>query len=343
MRSAEYWKKRIEAVANLQHRKTDEYIATTLKREYEAARRSIQRDIDVFYARFAKNNEISLSEARKHLSSDELDDFKMGLAEFTRLAKNNPDGRWTQKLNNASYKVRVSRLEALQLQIEAEIQRLNMAQNEQLTELLTGTYTDTYYRTMYEIQKGIGMGTNFAKLDNKTVERIVKTPWLEQNYSQRIWGDNARLVRQLETEITQAFIRGDGAKRTAEVIADRMGVGYRNAQRLVITEMAHMQSEATFKSYKESGVVQKYEFLASLDERTCDICGPMDGKIFTLAEKEVGVNYAPLHPRCRCDSVPYFDDEIDVGERAARGDDGKTYYVPGNMTYEQWEKAHVKG
>ena len=40
--------------------------------------------------------------------------------------------------------------------------------------------------------------------------------------------------------------------------------------------------------------------------------------------------------------MPYFDDEFDsVGERAARGEDGKTYYVPGDMTYEEWKKSFV--
>src|SRR5690625_4157860 len=187
-----YWRKRAEAVASIEHRKTDKYMATTLKREYDKARKSIQEQIDSFYARFADNNEISLADARKLLSEGELDDFKMTLEQFTDLAKNNPDGKWTRKLNNASYKVRVSRLEALMLEVEGNIQTVNMAQNEQMTRLLSEGYTDTYYRTMYEIQKGIGVGTSFAKVDTKTVERIVRTPWLEQNYSQRIWGDKAR-------------------------------------------------------------------------------------------------------------------------------------------------------
>src|SRR5690625_2072438 len=157
MPTQEYWQKRAEAVANVQHRKTDAYIASRLKREYDKARKSIQERIDSFYARFAENNEISLAEARKLLSAGELDDFKMTLEEFRTLAKNNPDGRWTRKLNNASYRVRVSRLEALMIEVEVNIQALNMAQNEQMTALLAEGYTETYYRTLYEVQKGIGI------------------------------------------------------------------------------------------------------------------------------------------------------------------------------------------
>jgi hypothetical protein len=39
--------------------------------------------------------------------------------------------------------------------------------------------------------------------------------------------------------------------------------------------------------------------------------------------------------------VPYFED--DFGERAARGADGKTYYVPSDMKYPDWKKIFVDG
>ena len=43
--------------------------------------------------------------------------------------------------------------------------------------------------------------------------------------------------------------------------------------------------------------IDKYEFLATLDSRTCSVCGKLDGKVFKLTEAKVGVNYPPLHPR----------------------------------------------
>ncbi|MEJ8548171.1 minor capsid protein [Brevibacillus borstelensis] len=339
MKSSTYWQKRSEQLHNEQFRKTDKYIDTTLKREYDRATASIQRDIEVFYHRFAVNNELSLADARKLLNSDQLKEFKMSLEEFTELAKNNPDGRWTQLLNNVYYKVRVTRLQALQIQIEAAIQAVNMKQNEQMTGLLDDIYKDTYYRTIFEIQKGLGIGASFAKVDD--AKRIVQQPWLEENFSKRIWKDNAKLIQQLQTQFTQAIIRGDSTDFTAKVIAERMGVGYRATQRLVRTEASHIQNEASFNAYRASGVVQKYEFLATLDSRTSSICRAMDNHVFTLAEKEIGVNFPPLHSNCRSTTVPYFDDEIDPGERIARDSRG-TYYVTGNMSYNQWLDEHVK-
>ena len=42
---------------------------------------------------------------------------------------------------------------------------------------------------------------------------------------------------------------------------------------------------------------------------------------------------------CRTTIVPHFDDNY--GERIARGEDGRQYYVPDNMSYKEWYKKHV--
>lgn len=335
MKSREYWQKRAEEVATSEHIKADK-LNNILKQEYEKAKFSIQKDINFFYQRYANNNQITLSEARKLLSPEELKQFRMSVKEFTRLAKNNPNKIWTQTLNNQYYRVRVSRLEELQLQIENAIQDLSTKQNEQMTKLLSASYQNPYYKTIFEIQKGLNFGVTFAKVDTKTVEKIIKTPWLEANYSQRIWRDNAKLIRTIQTELTQAIIRGEGSRKAAQIVAERMEVGYRNAERLVRTEASHIQNEATFAGYRASGVIQKYQYLATLDGRTSHICRDLDGEIFTLAEKEVGVNFPPLHPYCRSTVVAYFNDEIDPSERFARNADGKGYNVPGDMTYKEW-------
>ena len=70
----------------------------------------------------------------------------------------------------------------------------------------------------------------------------------------------------------------------------------------------------------------------------------MDGKHFPMSEYAVGVTAPPFHPNCRGCTCPYFDDEFTVGEeRVARNEEGKTYNVPANMTYEEWKQSFVDG
>ncbi|WP_176705865.1 ADP-ribosyltransferase [Paenibacillus hemerocallicola] len=340
MKSAEYWAKRSEQIAARQFKNADDYDREQ-RREYERATLSIKRDIEAFYARFAKNNEIEMAEARKLLTTGELKEFKMTLKEFTSKAKSNADGQWTKELNNVYFRTRISRLEALQVQINQQVEMLAGKRQAGTGALLGGIYKDTYYRTLYELQKGTGIGVSFARIDDDGLKTLLGAKLDGRNWSQRIWDDRTKLRQELQTKLSQSFIRGDSVDRTVKDVTERMNVSRSNAERLVQTESAFFTGQATMAGYKESGVVQKYEVLATLDSRTTPICREMDAKVFPLSEMQVGVNYPPFHVRCRTTTTAYFDDEVDVGERIARDADGKTYYVPGDTTYPEWEKKYV--
>ena len=60
--------------------------------------------------------------------------------------------------------------------------------------------------------------------------------------------------------------------------------------------------------YKEAGVAE-YEYMAAVNERTCDTCGALDGRRFKVDDAEPGVNYPPIHPNCRCTTVEYDPEE----------------------------------
>ncbi|HID0855721.1 minor capsid protein [Clostridium botulinum] len=81
-------------------------------------------------------------------------------------------------------------------------------------------------------------------------------------------------------------------------------------------------------SYIGSGVVKEYEILATLDLHTSKICRLLDGKVFKVSEKEIGVNAPPFHPNYRTTIIPYFPDTLDI-ERIARDYEGEVYYVDG--------------
>lgn len=84
--------------------------------------------------------------------------------------------------------------------------------------------------------------------------------------------------------------------------------------------------------------------MATLDGSPCSRCIARDLKVFPLADYAIGVTAPPLHPFCRCTTVPYFKDEFSAGgQRAARNEKDKVYYIPEDMTYGEWKKAFVDG
>ena len=113
-------------------------------------------------------------------------------------------------------------------------------------------------------------------------------------------------------------------------LADAMGKSYHQAETLIRTETNHFHAEADTRAYDAAGV-EAYEFVATLDSRTSEACASLDGKHFPIKEAKTGVNYPPMHPRCRSTTVEY--DPEDSSDWAASGQP-----MPENMTYEEWQK-----
>ncbi|WP_227849992.1 minor capsid protein, partial [Clostridioides sp. ZZV15-6598] len=111
------------------------------------------------------------------------------------------------------------------------------------------------------------------------------------------------------------------------------------AKNLIMTESAFFASASRKDCFNDLDV-EKYEIVATLDLKTSSICRELDGKVFDMNDYQVGITAPPFHPRCRTTTAPFFSDE--EGYRAARGEDGKTYYVSSNMKYEKWYKTHVR-
>ena len=339
MNNLEYWKKRAEEIADLEFKKVDDY-KLRMQLEYKDALKSIQRDIEIFYARFAQNNDISLLEAKKLLNSDQLEEFKMDSEEFKRMSKQaNP--AWEKELVNVSLKTRISRLEALQIRIRNAIEQLYINQQENGTELLKDTYEDTYYRNIYNIQSGTGIGIDFAKPDSTALDKAINEKWLGSNYSDRLWKDKISLLTELQTNLAQAFIRGDSIDKTTKTVARRLGTDFNKTRTLINTESAYIAQKATFDGYKATGVEQ-YQIVATLDLHTSKLCRSLDLKIFNLSDKEIGVTAPPFHANCRTTTVAYFEGMM-FGERLARDSEGRIYYVDRNMSYEEWYNKYVKG
>jgi len=336
MKSAEYWQKRFEQIAQIQFDKADLNV-TELLREYDRATQTIKRDIAIFYQRFADNNGIvDYAETRKLLNSNQLKEFKMTVEEFIAKGKDNVDGRWTKQLNNSYYRTRISRLEALQIQIRQQAEMLAGKRQKDAESLLGDVYTDTYYRTLFELQVGTGIGVTFAKIDEQGLSKVLGSEFVGSNWSKRIWGDRDKLALELQTKLSQSFIRGDSIDRMSKDLSKRMGVSRENADRLIQTETAFFVEQATMEGYRQSGMVKQYEILATLDMRTSEICREMDGKVFKTSEMMVHTNCPPFHVNCRTTTMPYFEDEIDPGKRIARDSKDNSYYVPADMTYKKW-------
>ena len=332
-----YWRKRAIELAEKQKREDDD-LCLRFHREYERILHELDKEISIFYARYAANESVSMADARRLLRDAELEDFRMSLDEFRDKAL---AGGFDKELEEVYLRSRISRLQALQTQVELRMMELFGSQRDVLRDHLQERCTDTYYRTVYAVSQQMNVASTFARIDPQTVEKILAVPWLGSEFSSRIWADKDKLTRELMQTLSRGFVRGDSLDRMTKEFTQRMGVSESRAATLIHTESAHMAAEAAEQGYRETGV-QSYRFEAALDLKTCAVCGALDQREFPLAEHETGINYPPLHPRCRCTTVPVTEFRIGSKRAARNPATGKTEYVEKGMTYEEWHKKYVE-
>lgn len=344
MTNAEYWKQRFTQLEAAQNRKgATAYLE--MEKQYKAAQNELEAQIARWYQRFADSNGISLAQAKQWLKGQDLAEFKWDVKEYIKYGKENAiNGAWMQELENASSKFHISRLEALQIQTQNSLETMFAQQMGTMKKALSDVYASGYYHTAYTVQQGFGLGWDIAGLDQAQIEKVLSKPWAVDgyNFSTRIWNSKTKLIGEVHCELSKNLLTGADPQKAIDSLAKKMGTSKSNAGRLVMTEQAYFSSAAQKDCFNDLDV-EEYEIVATLDSHTSDICRSLDGKVFKMSDYKPGVTAPPFHVYCRSTTAPHFKDNFDAGERAARGADGKTYYVPDDVTYSEWKRAFVDG
>lgn len=345
MNNAEYWKLRFEQLEQAQNQKGVKAYAD-IERQYKEAQKQLEGQIARWYQRFATNNGISLAEARQYLKGADLKEFKWDVQEYIKYGQDNAlNSGWMKELENASAKYHISKLEALKVQTQHSLEVMYAKQFGTMHGALSDAFESGYYHTAYELQHGFNIGWDIAGLDQAQIEKVLAKPWAADgyNFSERIWGNKNKLISEVHNELSRNIMLGADPQKAIDSLAKKMNTSKNNAGRLVMTEEAYFSSAAQKDCFESLGVEQ-YEIVATLDSHTSDICRSLDGKHFPMKDYQPGVTAPPFHVYCRSTTVPYFDEQFDIGERAARDEEtGKTYYIPDDMNYQEWKETFVDG
>lgn len=343
-KNSSYWQGRFEQLEKASHQDAIVTYSNIEKSFYEA-QREIENKINSWYTRFANNNEITIQDAKRLLNSQELKEFKWDVQDYIKYGHENElDEQWMKELENASAKYHISRLEALKIQTQQSMEVLFGNELDEVDKLTRNSYTNSYFRTMFEIQKGFNVGFDVANIDNNKLSKIVNKPWVidERNFSERIWGNKTKLINELHNELTRMCLTGKSPDNTIKYLSKKFNTSKAQAGNLVMTENAYFSQLAQKDCFKALDVEQ-YEIVATLDSHTSEICREQDGKVYDMKDYQPGVTAPPFHNYCRSTTVPHFDDDFDLeGERAARDEDGKTYYVSDKLKYDNWYKKYVQ-
>lgn len=336
-----YWEKR--AVRRMyDSMELAENVADELAKIYLKSSRYISHKADEIFEKFKTKHHLSEAEARELISKlqdkDSLDELKRLISE-SKIKKK----ELLPELESAAYQARLERLRQLQNELDLVMQNVYLQEKDFTTSFYTDLANETFYNSMFDIQKRAGVGFTFNHISEKQINKVLSMDWSGANYSKRIWKNTKGLADTLKEELLISLLAGRTNRETADIIANKFASGAAKARRLVRTESNFISSELNFEAYKEAGI-EEYQFIATLDLRTSDICRELDGKIFKVVDRQVGVNCNPMHPWCRSTTVAVIDrDYIQKMSRSARDPvTGDVKKVPASMNYIEWYDKFVK-
>jgi SPP1 gp7 family putative phage head morphogenesis protein len=205
---------------------------------------------------------------------------------------------------------------------------------------------------------GISIGTT---LTAEQMRAVVNASYIEggllKDWFSRV-SEGYRLAFQ--KEVTLGMVAGEGIDK----IVRRIIGGKREFQReswgesslydkqkrgmeaLVRTSVMKVSNEARNEAFKKNeSLIKGYQWLATLDDRTCMVCAVLDGKSWDLEGHPIGphefeYSTPPLHWSCRCvltcilksmRELGFDMDEMPESVRASM--DGQ---VPESWTFEEW-------
>ena len=188
-KSRDYWEKRARENENKVYKQGSD-LMKELNSSYTRTRREIQKSINDLVARYMDKTELSYAEAMKYLTSSEFKEWRMTLEDYEEhielLEDVSPElaKKVRIELETLAMKSRITRLDSLKTQIDFELNKKAIAEQDLIEKGVSAAYTDFYKMQTTEF----GLTGVHTILPKTTLERLMQQPWSGENFSERIWG-----------------------------------------------------------------------------------------------------------------------------------------------------------
>lgn len=186
----------------------------------------------------------------------------------------------------------------LQASIQKELQKLGDKQHI----LFSKKFMDEY-ENIYRVV-ALKDDLFFSEMDREAAQHMINQIWCAdgKSWSSRIWTNTNKLQQALNDGLMDCLLSGKKTTELRSYLMNEFDVSFKRADRLIRTEMAHIQTQAARQSYLDSGV-DEVEVWASKDERRCEICGKLHLKRYAVYDAMP----VPAHSNCRCCIIPVVD------------------------------------
>ena len=216
---------------------------------------------------------------------------KLDIAAYQRKAKRYVADKDFSKQANEEMRLynltmKVNRLEMLKANIGLELVAGHDEQEQFMAKILRG-------RAEEELQRQAGILGKTVRNNAKLAETIPNASFHNATFSERIWGNQTALKAELSKQLQEGMIQGKNPRVLAKEIQKTFGTSTSNAERLMRTELARVQTEAQRQSFLANGF-EEYTF--HVNRSCCSACADLDGKrqTFLLEAEHVAPHHVPL-------------------------------------------------
>ena len=296
-----YWFKRSEELDKVAT-KVEKEVMKELSALYRDAFRSIEKEVNDFMMKYAVDHKLDYATVTQMLTPIDLAEYNQKIEELYAMYRDTGSEYIKIEIDRLNARAKITRLQALQDAINVELTKVTHEYQMTLEDTLIGLFTEQY-KEVSEL-----LGIMAPVINREAIKTIIEYPYAGKMFSDRIWDNKDALVKHIKQNLTVGIIRGDSIQKMSRQLKKDLNVLYYQAERLVRTETNYAMNQGHLKGYEDSGVVEKYEFLAAIDSRTSKLCKNQNGKVYKLSDATVGVNYPPLHPHCRSTVIPVLED-----------------------------------
>lgn len=333
-KSSDYWRKREEEWL-AQIRKNEKAQAEEVQAIYDYMLDEIEKEINSFFEKYAAKEGITMAEAKKRASTIDIEAYMRKAAKYVKEKDFSDQANKEMLLYNMTMKV--NRLELLKSSIGLDL----VAGHDELKTYMGEKLTDHAVETLRH--NAAILGPTVMNDADRKAKVIVNSSFHNATFSDRIWQHQDKLRNEMTNILTSALIGGRNPREFIPNLRKRFDVSARDAERLLRTEQARVQTEAQKESYKDENI-NEYEYIACGLADCCDICRALDGKHFKVSKMVPGENAPPMHPNCHCATAPHSDrkeyekwlDGLANGEYSLRFDEWKT------LNAQEKEKSYIK-
>lgn len=276
-------------------------------RYFDIAKSEIRQIVLAFFSTHQTNGRVMFGTLNLYLNDSELFYFKKVIESWL---KEHDDADWAAfaaLLRRLLQRKRITYKQEVLLRIQHAVETAYLRERQSFLGLAALNVAAAYYSRYYDVLQFRRSGLSFVPLSEEDVQKVITAKWDDTkvygNFATRNDNNATRLQGEYGALVPQSLAAARSAEQTIESLQRQLEIAYRREKALIRTEINEVANAANLLVYKSMNI-ERYRYVAILDEVTTVICQNLNGKLFYVSQAQQQVNYPPMHTNCRSTTEP---------------------------------------